>query len=83
MERLRRTWTIVRNEDLRVFKELSEYISPFGNWKVIREAMRKSIEGSTVLIELIKQRNKQRKSCGSDARKISKINTGCIPFLGL
>ena len=76
VERLRRTWTRVRNEDLRVFKELSEYISAFGNWKVIREAMRKSIEDSTILKELIKQ----RKSRVSDVRK---INTGCIPFLGL
>ncbi|RIA87036.1 hypothetical protein C1645_778254 [Glomus cerebriforme] len=76
VERLRRTWTRIRNEDLRVFKELSEYVSAFGNWKVIREAMRKSIEDSTILKELIKQ----RKSRAADARK---INTGCIPFLGL
>ena len=62
-----------------MFKELSEYISHFGNYKVIREAMRKSVEDSTVLKELIKQ----RKSRNPDARKISKINTGCIPFLGL
>ncbi|CAG8552004.1 7824_t:CDS:10 [Rhizophagus irregularis] len=74
VERLRRTWTRVRNEDLRAFKELSEYISAFGNWKVIREAMRKSIEDSTILKELMKQ----RKSRISDVR-----NTGCIPFLGL
>ncbi|GET02507.1 ras GEF [Rhizophagus clarus] len=74
VERLRRTWTRVRNEDLHAFKELSEYISAFGNWKVIREAMRKSIEDSTILKELMKQ----RKSRISDVR-----NTGCIPFLGL
>ena len=59
-----------------MFKELSEYISHFGNWKVIREAMRKSIEESTILRELIKQ----RKSRVSDIRK---VNTGCVPFLGL
>ena len=41
--------------------------------------MRKSVEDSTILKELIKQ----RKSRNPDARKISKINTGCIPFLGL
>ena len=38
--------------------------------------MRKSIEESTILRELIKQ----RKSRVSDVRK---VNTGCIPFLGL
>lgn len=76
VERLRRTWTRIRKEDLRILKELNEYISPFGNWKVIREAMRKSIEDATILKALIKQRKRR----GSDVRK---INTGCIPFLGL
>ncbi|CAG8483477.1 3669_t:CDS:10 [Funneliformis caledonium] len=76
VERLRRTWTRIRKEDLRILKELNEYISPFGNWKVIREAMRQSIEDATILKALIKQ-GKRR---GSDVRK---INTGCIPFLGL
>ncbi|PKY46784.1 ras GEF [Rhizophagus irregularis] len=70
VERLRRTWTRVRNEDLRAFKELSEYISAFGNWKVIREAMRKSIEDSTILKELMKQRKSRIsdvRNTGSDA----------------
>ncbi|CAJ0637852.1 211_t:CDS:10 [Entrophospora sp. SA101] len=40
VERLRRTWSRVRSAELKILKELNEYISPFGNWKVIRDAMR-------------------------------------------
>ncbi|CAG8469888.1 10661_t:CDS:2, partial [Diversispora eburnea] len=40
VERLHRTWTRVRTSEMRILKELNEYISPFGNWKVIRDAMR-------------------------------------------
>ncbi|CAJ0842366.1 8847_t:CDS:10 [Entrophospora sp. SA101] len=39
VERLRRTWSRVRSAELKILKELNEYISPFGNWKVIRDAM--------------------------------------------
>ncbi|CAG8499118.1 4477_t:CDS:10 [Acaulospora morrowiae] len=75
VERLRRTWTQVRDSEMRTLKELNEYISPFGNWKVIRDTMRQVVENSTIINEVVK---KSRLGTG-----VKKINTGCIPFLGL
>ncbi|CAG8475176.1 17223_t:CDS:2, partial [Dentiscutata erythropus] len=76
VERLRRTWLRVRVAERRILKELNDYISPFDNWKIVRDAMRQIVEDSSV----IKDTTKQRRRRSSDVKK---ANTGCIPFLAL
>ncbi|CAG8480621.1 15801_t:CDS:2 [Dentiscutata heterogama] len=76
VERLRRTWSRVRVAERRILKELNDYISPFDNWKIVRDAMRQIVEDSSA----IKDTTKQRRRRGSDVKK---TNTGCIPFLAL
>ncbi|CAG8518513.1 14908_t:CDS:2, partial [Gigaspora rosea] len=76
VERLRRTWSRVRVSERRTLKELNDYISPFDNWKIVRDAMCQIVEDSSV----IKDTTKQRRRRSSDVKK---VNTGCIPFLAL
>ncbi|CAG8756730.1 23159_t:CDS:10, partial [Gigaspora margarita] len=65
VERLRRTWSRVRVAERHILKELNDYVSPFDNWKIVRDAMCQIVEDYSV----IKDKTKQRRRRSSDKHR--------------
>jgi hypothetical protein len=84
--RLHKTWSKVRNADLRILDELSSFTSPTKNWKHMRDSMTKVAEEygmSSTDVQIEMPGTSTLKGFPLSTRGRVKIPFGgCIPFLG-